>query len=447
MIGWIRKSFRLRGIVFFVGAFMAPVSIAAGQSGATPSAAPTFTRDILPLLETHCQTCHRPGEIAPMSLVTYEEVRPWAKAILKEVSAGRMPPFHAAGTAGRFKDDLRLGQDQIAHIEQWVRSGASRGPEDAGHIPKVWPDSEWRGGEPDLVIDFDEIQVTGTDADQFIVVEDDYVFAEDTWIQGIEYRPSNRARVHHAGLFALHERTADTPPAADVPFLAPAVNELIQRGSLMLTWLPGREPFAYPDGQGFMIAKGMHIALQVHVGPTPDSFTERSSVGIRFVDDILRYTTENIAHFFPHLKIPPGESNYECRGRQTIQQDLAVQSFNIHMHLRGKSSTVLFHYPDGRTEEAFHIPQFSFDWQRQYYLAEPMDIPKGTVVESIAVWDNSDDNPLNPDSSQTVTWGQRTTDEMYGSVVQCRALRETPITVEHGRAIGDGSTGEGLEGR
>ncbi len=399
------------------------------------SDAPTFTRDVLPVLQAHCQACHRPGQIGPMSLLTYEETRPWAKAIQKETAARSMPPFHAEGPVGRFQNDLRLSEADLATIQKWVDQGAVRGNPADAPASLTWDDGRWHRPAPDLILKFPATRFDSTGIDRFGIVRSEFIFPFDTWVSAIEFMPAADEPIHHAGVFSLNMNEVqgngewkdnEVEDAAD----------LVKRGTFLFTWLPGRGAYVCQEGQGTLVKADSVVVAQIHVGPNEESFTARPTVGIWLVDGLLKYETYNLAVISPEIVIPPKDPNYEFRAKQTVHQDTTVQAFNVHMHLRGKSSEVWFHYPDGRHECAFHIPHFDFNWQRQYFLATPQTIPQGTEIEYVAIWDNSEQNPHNPDPTATVRWGRRATDEMFSTTIQCRRELNKPLHVKRGRALG-----------
>lgn len=403
-------------------------SSAFGESEHLP--APTFTRDVLPILQEHCQVCHRPGEVAPMSLTSYEEVRPWAKAIRKAVASKTMPPFHAAGPIGRYENDLRLTEAQIDLIRRWIDSGVRRGdPSDAPRPPE-FDDGEWKLGEPDLILEFPPYHVAGEKQDYEIVLYHPDTFDTDMWIQGVEYLPGHRKYVHHAGIFAV---PADRPlPEDRIAEATLEENRFLISGATLVTWLPGAGPRIHPEGQALRIPEGSRIALQLHFAPYGESFDEVSRVGFKFADGIIRENCGSLVRWDTKIVIPPGDSHYESRSKSYFRHDGLVHAFQVHMHLRGKSSTAIFHYPDGRSETVFEMPQYDFDWQRYYRLVEPIKVTKNTRVEYIAVWDNSENNPDNPDPTKEVTWGAKTTDEMHTNEIVYSWKREVPLLVEKG---------------
>lgn len=397
------------------------------------SSKPTYSRDVLPILQDHCQSCHRPSQSAPMSLTSYEEVRPWAKAIRKAVTQREMPPFAATGPIGRYIDDPRLTEAQIATIAQWVDQGSPRGNPEHAPPPKEWGDTPWPLGQPDLVLEYPRVELGPRDSDLYLIVHNDHIFETDLWIRAIDFLPLNFENVHHAGIFAVH---GDDPiPPGFVEDKGFEKRKLLFQRQPLRTWLPGSRARLAPEGHAVRLSKGDRIVVQNHYAPGDEVVVDKTRIGLYFANGLINKERKAIASFMFPIEIPPEEPNYEYRERIPISTDAHVLGFEVHMHLRGKWSKILFHFPDGRVDTALHIPEWDFDWQRFYYLDEPIEVPKGTVAEFIAVWDNSAENPLNPDPAQTVTWGSDTTDEMYGGVVSYEPIepRENPIFVKNGR--------------
>ncbi len=403
----------------------------------------TFSRDVLPILQSRCQECHRPNRIAPMSLLTYAEVRPWASAIRKSVVAREMPPFHADGPLGRFEDDVRLTEEQIATIARWVDSGAPQGnPADAP--PPVEPGSDaWMLGEPDLVITFPSYAVQASETDSNVLLYSDYVFPQETWVESIEFKSTDYRIVHHAGVnavgpdfFVPEDLILNTDDEHLDKFDGRSDGGLKLQGAKnhLYTWLPGQLYEKKAPGDGFRVGAGERLTLRTHIGPAEHAGEFTVSLGLHFVNGYITRDTRGKLGRIEHFEIPAGAPSHEIRTTRTFGRDSRVIAFNVHMHARGKSSQFLFHYPDGRTETAFNLPRYNLDWQRDYYLAEPMEVPAGTVVEFIAEFDNSANNPINPDPTVNVHWGPTNLDEMYDGIVVFSLPLDKPIRVVHGIA-------------
>jgi hypothetical protein len=338
--------------------------------------------------------------------------------------------------------------EEIELILRWVDNGAPKGnPADAPPV-KVLADAKWELDAPDLVIEYPEHTLSGEDEDEYILFHPTYRFAEDTWIEMIEFRGSDYRSVHHAGLFAVDEffpvpesglRDIGLPPFDKTLKLRerpknPFNVKLLQQNYLY-TWAPGFGIHRLSPGEGILIRKGESIVVQAHLSPSEEPVEVSMSLALKFVDGFITKSSHKIGALVGRLEIPPGESNYEIRKRRKVKETIQVYGSWTHMHLRGKSNRFVFHYPDGRVETAFNIPKYSFDWQRPYFLKESVTVPEGTTIEYIGVWDNSSGNPLNPDPTQTVYWGGSTFDEMYGSTLYYWTNLDTPLEVRNGIAV------------
>lgn len=355
---------------------------------------PTFTKDVAPILHNNCVNCHRAGQSAPMSLITYDEARPWAKAIGKNVAEGTMPPWHADKGIGHFSNDRSLTEDEIRTIVRWVEQGAKRGaPADMPPIPQ-FDDTEWALGEPDYIATFNPVTVPGGGPDRFhdLAVRTD--LPEDKWISAVEVRPSNTKVAHHVIVYQL----------------APG-----QQGpeGWLGAWAAGMQPMVFGEGHGRMLKKGATLVGDMHYHPAEDEQTDQTSLGLYFADeDEIEKEVINLWIQNGNFRIPAGDPSYKARASYTFPQDAYITSLLPHMHYRGKSFSYTAKYPDGRKEKLLSVSNYDFAWQTQYYLEEPLFMPKGTRIDCIAEWDNSANNPNNPDPTRDVTFGDESFDEM-----------------------------------
>lgn len=402
---------------------------------------PVFTKDILPILQEKCQACHRPGQIAPMSLLSYKEVRPWVKSIQKEVAAKNMPPFHAKSPIGYFKDDPRLSDSEIQSIVDWVSKGAPEGNRALAPKPINWEAKGWSMGKPDQVLTFPKFTTETENPDDFVLVYSDHVFSEDTWIQAIEFKTSDYKIVHHAGVFAVNSKFAvpdnfmllNTEGGKTDRVVNKSVGLLKQ--NFLYTWLPGQKIEYRDQGQGYLIHKGERFVLQVHMAPYEGAGECELQLGLKMVNGEITEQNISLPSIMKTLEVPPNDPSYNVNQSARFVQDVVVRAYMVHMHLRGKSSKFLFHYPDGTTETAFDVPEFSFDWQRVYHLAEPKKVPRGTQVVFYGEWDNSAGNPINPNPNVSAKWGMNTADEMYGGTVFYTVKLDKPFTVKNGHKV------------
>ena len=394
------------------------VSVSVSLFAATPEASKnvTFTRDILPLLQTSCQTCHRPGEAAPMSFLTYQETRPWAKAIKQATSVHKMPPWYADPSVGKFHNDRSLSSADIAKFAAWADSGAPQGdPKDAPK-PLQWVEG-WQIGKPDMVVEMPHefsIPDTGTVEYQYIVIPTG--LTEDRWVQAAEARPGNRAIVHHIIAFIREPGSKwlkDAVPG--VPYV-PAKNRESRDGGMaddnLTGFAPGMPAEILPPGQARLLKAGSDLVLQMHYTANGKAQADRSRIGIVFAKEPpkLRVLTSAVGN--QKFAIPPGDSNYRVDAELTLYAPSTLIGLLPHMHLRGKAFSYRVTYPDGRQEDLLNVPRYDFNWQLWYYPAETKVFPPGTKVSCTAYFDNSANNPANPDPKAEVRFGEQSWEEM-----------------------------------
>lgn len=394
----------------------------------------TFSKDVAPIFQNRCEECHRAGGVAPMPLATFEEARPWARAIREKVVSRQMPPFHATGAVGRYVNDPRLTDAEIATIRDWIDGGAKPGASRDLPPRREWKD-DWSFGQPDLVVSHPRpFSLAKNEKDLYVFFIFDHVFSEDTWISAIQVRPGVAKVVHHANVHLV-------PPA----FKAPAEGYIAgdfdpsARGTIMISgWVPGSNTVRLSEGTSVRIPKGMRLGIQIHYAPTDKGFDDKTAVGVYFANGVVNKNLRLLFGDRKDLVIEPGQVT-EFVARNTFQTDAVIKFFHIHMHLRGKSYVMKLRYPDGREETAIEVQNYDFNWQRTYILKEPMRVPKGTTVEYIGGYDNSARNKFNPDPNQTVRWGEFTKDEMMQGRIFYEAVDENlNLRVVKGRAAQSG---------
>jgi hypothetical protein len=380
---------------------------------AQAQSAPTFAKDVAPIFYSKCVECHRPTMFAPMSLVTFDEARPWARAIKQRVAARTMPPWGADPAHGVFKNDPRLSDREVATIVAWVDAGAPKG--DDRDLPARPAFAEgWSIGKPDAVFTMTEdfkIPATG-------IVEYQYLrlptgISEDKWIQAIEIKPQARGHVHHV-----------------LAYTQPTGSPLDENGALGPGNIGGVTPnkpgVVFEPGVGRLLAANSDIVLQMHYTTNGETTTDRTQVGIVFAKEAPKLQQRGGSVMQPRFVIPAGAPAHEVRGSRVLAADTLITSFTPHMHVRGKSMTYVAKFPDGTTETLLSVPKWDFNWQITYELAKPRLFPKGTEIEVIAHYDNSPANKFNPDPTKDVRWGDQTWEEMmigfWGTVV------ERPVT-------------------
>ncbi len=393
-------------------------------AGEPTSAPPTFTKDVAPILYKNCVSCHRTGEIAPMALLTYQEARPWAKSIREKVTEGLMPPWHATQPKGTFLNDRRLSDLDKDTLVHWVDAGAPQGdPKDLPPQPEFA--EGWQIGTPDVVLTMPKpfkVTAAGTIAYQYFTVPTN--FTEDKWVQAIEVRPGTRSVVHHVLVFERVKGVRPPPPAflAVIPKLPPPTdpNDHSQEGqlgpgTLIATTAPGTNAMIYEPGQAMKVSAGSELIFQVHYTANGKEATDQSSVGMVFAKEPPKQEIHNSAFLNFMLKLPPGSDNQAVDSAIEFTQDVHITALFPHTHLRGKSWNYRLIYPDGRSEVVLTVPRYDFNWQTYYLFAKPLVVPKGSRLEATAHYDNSVNNPSNPDPKVEVHWGDQTWQEMQYS--------------------------------
>jgi hypothetical protein len=390
----------------------------------------TFHKHVEPLLQARCQNCHRPGEAAPMSLLTYKDARPWAKAIKEAVLVRKMPPWFADPKHGQFANDRRLSQDEIDTVVAWVDGGAKEGdPKDA---PKALTFAEgWAIGTPDAIVEMPtavEVPASGTVDYTYIVVPTG--FTEDKWVDRVEVRPGAKSVVHHIVMLVRPPGVKYLPDAKPgIPYLPPKQEDKHQadtgRGQFQFTgaiemigvYVPGGLPYEVGPGQARFIPKGSDLIFQMHYTATGKAAGDRSRIGFVFSKEPPKERVVNTFVANLNLHIPPGVADHPVTARVTLYEDTKLLSLFPHMHVRGKGFEYKATYPTGETETLLTVPKYDFNWQLTYYLKEPKLLPKGTVLECVARFDNSPNNPFNPDPKSDVYWGEQTWEEMLAGFV------------------------------
>ncbi|HLH41016.1 MAG TPA: cytochrome c [Bryobacteraceae bacterium] len=395
---------------------------------------PTFYKDVLPILQKNCQTCHRPGEAAPFSLMSYDTTRPYAKSIKDAVLTRQMPPWFADPHFGKFANDRRLSEADIKTVVAWVDSGAKAGnPADA---PKPVQFAEgWVIGKPDMVLEVPtafEVPKEGTIDYQYVRLPTN--FTEDKYVQFAEARPTDREHVHHIIAFI---RDPHSPWMKDAPIGVPFVPEKGKGGEgggggfggdFLAGYAPGTIPEMQKPGEVKLIPKGADIIFQLHYTADGKPGSDKSRVGLIFATEPPKARVLTLAATTADFTIPPGDPNHEVNAKITLQDDSTLTMLLPHMHLRGKDFEFRVVFPDGRKETLLKVPHYSFSWQLSYYLQQPLFLPKGTTVECTAHYDNSPNNPANPDPTKEVHYGEQSWDEMmFGFFDVSVPLNENPM--------------------
>jgi hypothetical protein len=435
-------------------------------TGIAADTSATFNKDVLPILQKNCQTCHRPGQIAPMSFLTYESTRPWAKAMKTAVATRKMPPWFADPQFGHFSNERSLKAAEIETIAKWADAGAPAGDAKDAPPPVKWPADGW-DIQPDLIVAGPETLVPAHPKSN--VIEWSFVtipsgITQDTWITSMEVRPGDPTVAHHICVY-FRPHTDDvkynTPVWADRPrdetgsALAEAagvngkgIPRSITEGSNGIEgcYVPGQRSQDYRIHQAAKLVKaGTDIVFQLHYTPNGKDTVDRPRIGFTVAKEQPQHTYVSLGMTSPNdaksFAIPPNDGNWESPAAEAMfLEDAELVWLSPHMHVRGKDMTYKFVYPDGRTETLLSVPRYDFNWQLGYHLATPIKIPKGTKLTVTAHFDNSANNKFNPDPSRTVYYGDMTWEEMmypFFSVVVDKSVNpRSVIRVVRGRAEG-----------
>jgi hypothetical protein len=372
----------------------------------------TFNKDVAPILQKNCQSCHRPGEPAPMPLLTYKQARPWASAIKEAVALKRMPPWFADPHVGKWANDRSLRKSDIETIVRWVDAGAPEG--DAKDAPPPVKFLEgWNIEQPDTILEMPadyHVPAKGTIEYQYILIKGN--FTEDKWVTMAEVRPGNRAVVHHVIAFVRPPGSKwmqDAQPG--VPYV-PKKGEGGGETEFLVGFAPGVIPQRLEPGRARLIKAGSDIVFQMHYTANGAEATDRTRIGLKFTNEAPRERIYTLVAANNKFAIPAGDPNYQVDSSFTFGHDVKVVSFLPHMHLRGKDFEYRVKYPDGRIEAILNVPRYSFSWQLSYNPLQDLEIPAGAVLECTAHYDNSANNPENPDPAQIVRHGDQSWEEM-----------------------------------
>ncbi len=405
----------------------------------------TFNKDVAPILYKNCVVCHHPNDIAPMSLLTYRDARPWAAAVRQAVVQHSMPPWHSDPHVGDFMNDPRLSANDIATVDAWVKSGAKEGnPRDLPPAPDF--QDGWHI-KPDVIIAIPEATVAAGNQDDYEYIYVPTNFTEDKWVQTAEVVPGDRRVVHHATVSVVsgdkakklenthggaedvgkfHFRTGkvnhmkpDAPVSDDgckassnpdvKDFSAGDVNYV------PAIYLPGHLSETRPPGYALKIPAGSYLQFQIHYSNRlGQTVRDRTSIGLIFAKQPVIHEVAQYEIWNNWFLLPPGDGDHKVTSCFTLPKDVTAVAYTAHMHFRGKSMTTEAIYPDGRHEVLFNVPKYDFRWQETYFLKHQFVIPKGTRLITTAYFDNSSNNPLNPDPSKTIRWGEPSNEEMMG---------------------------------
>ena len=418
------------------------VAAATASAQSATDRAPTFSKDVAPIFYKNCTQCHRPGEIAPMSLLTYSAARPYARAIGTQVSRGTMPPWHADPAHGEFLNDRRLSASEKDIILKWVAAGAPEGNKTDLPPQPVYPDG-WAIGRPAAVFSLAEdypVPPTGTVDYKYFEVQT--TFTEDKWIQAYEVKPGTPAVVHHIIVYARPPRrpapattgqSAAPRPRRQAPFtFAPNMEEPDEvhtaaarqaspndrpapeagLGAFVGGFAPGQGVRVFQPGSAVRLPAGTTLIFQMHYTANGNATTDRSKIGFVFATEPPKQEAITAALVNANFTLPAGAPDTRVDAEMTLNQDVTLWSLLPHTHVRGRSWEVQARYPDGRSEILLSVPNYDFNWQTDYVFKQPRKLPKGTVLRTSAWYDNSPASKSNPDPTLDVHWSEQTWEEM-----------------------------------
>ncbi len=378
----------------------------AGDAGSGGAAAPTFSKDIAPIFQKSCDNCHHAGTSAPMSLMNYQEVRPWARSIRERVARREMPPWHLDKTAGirQYKNDISLSDDQIATVVKWVDSGAPQGnPADLPPAIKFAPEDEWFIGKPDLLVSTGDFKMYAKGSDWWIDQYAEVTLTEDRWIKAMEIKPSNRRIVHHCVVYAIEP---DAPPGTP------------ESGVQLTEYAVGKYGDIFSENTGRLLKKGTQLRFDMHYNASGSEQLNHTTMAFKFYPlgvtpkyQVRSYAIRNLPN--DELEVPPN-SIVRTDGYFRLTRNARIDTFQPHMHMRGKAMTLESINLDNTTTLLSSVDHFDFNWHINYVYADDVAplLPAGTVLHMIAVHDNTSANRRNPDPNMWVGFGERSVDDM-----------------------------------
>ena len=409
---------------------VALAAIAANAHAATPV---TFAKDIAPILQAKCQDCHQPNSIAPMSLISYEETRPWARSIKSRVAARQMPPWHIDRSVGvqKFKNDMSLTDEQVDTIVRWVDAGAPQGnPKDMPAPRPLVTDNQWQGvrdgyGPPDLVIRSPEYTMAAKHQDVWFRPSSEIPITEPRWAKMVEIRPTTlkgRRIIHHSIAYLVlnnDPEAINTGTGTGGGTDRSSLDDVVNRRPQLMEWAVGKGYDLFRPGTGKLIVPGERISWDQHIHAVGEEITSGSEIGIWFYKKGEEPKKRSYLVAFTGLRqaraldIPPN-SFAMTDGYTVLKQNALLENFQPHFHLRGKSMQVEAVLPDGSSQIVSYVGNFNFNWMTNYIFADDAApvLPKGTIIHVTAWYDNTKANKNNPDPDQWVGYGDRTVDEM-----------------------------------
>lgn len=366
----------------------------------------TFHTRVSRILQTNCQTCHRPQGVAPFSLISYQDAVGHGSMIQWMVNSGAMPPWFAHPSVGVWKNDRRLTARDKRALFHWLKNNHPEGDPKEAPLTRVWPEG-WNIGKPDLILTTDKaysIPASGVLPYEYTTIL--HGLTEDKWVKAIEIRPTHPAVVHH--VIALVKEQGENAPEEVTGFFG--------------VYVPGQTFVIYPDSLGRKLTKSSKIFLQIHYTPNGTAVEDRPEIGIVYHKNPPQRELDAHSCYTYNFAIPPHDPNYEVKATRSFEKRTRIFSFLPHMHLRGKAFRVELEFPDGTIERVLEVPKYDFNWQLLYELRQPIDVPAGTKMNCTAWYDNSEGNPYNPDPDSEVKYGEQTSEEMMFGFFESTAL-------------------------
>ena len=385
------------------------------RAGSRHTDFPSYNEDVVPILSNKCLQCHVKQGIAPWSMDNYEKVKGWGAMIREVLRTKRMPPWQADPSYGKFKADLSLSPAELRTLVHWVEGGSLNGADRDLLLQAARPDPDgWVLGQPDLIFKLKEQQqvLPAGGSDQFKFIEADKPVENDLWVRAIYWRPSNLKIVHHGNL------VVQTPSQQDSSkdwFHNSGMD--LETGQMIDGYSPGTGPFILPEGTGFFIPKGAKISFRMHYITTGKPEQDRTQVGLYLYKNKPSQILSVFVIFNRSLKIPPGAQEYKMNASHVFKDSVTLYAVQPHMHYRGRSMSFSVEYPDGKSEILLSVPNYKFRWQHRYIFKNPKKLPAGSLISIEGSYDNSAQNPDNPDPAQEVVYGPLSNNEMFAGIL------------------------------
>ncbi|MYE11521.1 MAG: redoxin domain-containing protein [Gammaproteobacteria bacterium] len=387
----------------------------------------SYSDTIAPLLADNCVTCHRQGGIGPWAMTDYNMIRGFSPMIREVIRTRRMPPWHADPAYGHFANDRSLEPEEVRTLVAWIEAGSPRGegPDPLAELDREWP--TWGLGEPDLVIDIPPYEVPASGVVEYQYPRVVNPLDRDVWVRATEIQPGDRQALHH-----VITRFYTPNPEAEGGFG--------RRGGGLGGYVPGSVVRQYPPDTGTLLPAGARIVFQMHYTPYGKAITDGSKLGIYLHDEPPKYQLGGTTLVNTKIRIPPHAKAHSESKSEVLERDVLLYSLLPHAHYRGKASDFVAHYPDGSSEVLLSVPNYDFNWQTSYVLRNPKMLPAGTRIVHTTTWDNSTQNPANPDPDREVPWGLQSWDEMLFGAVSFRYLEAEETDSSEGFARFQGSS-------